>query len=226
MVVEIISYICNCFANIMIMAKIDKENLKEILDEIQSLSSRLKELEERVATILDEPAAADDDEPVDMSMEEVGGFEVDAIAEPAPAAEPEPPAAEPEPEPEPMPEFEPVPEPESVPEPAAEPEPAPAAEEPVLRRQPASAPGLPWKRDTVGIRVKNIRSAISLMDRALFINTLFKQDVVLYDKTIAELNTLDNFDDAVVYVEDHFPDWNLSSDAVYSFMMSVRKKLG
>ena len=201
----------------MIMAKIDKENLKEILDEIQRLSSRLKELEERVVSMMEEPATADDDEPVDMSMEEVGGFDVDAIAEPL---------AE---EPLPSPESEPLPEPEPEPEPVAEeplPEPEPASEEPVLRRQPSSAPGLPWKRDTVGIRVKNIRSAISLMDRALFINILFKQDVALYDKTIAELNALENFDDAVVYVEDHFPDWNLSSDAVYSFMMSVRKKLG
>lgn len=203
----------------MIMAKIDKENLKEILDEIQRLSSRLKELEERVVSMMEEPVTADDDEPVDMSMEEVGGFDVDAIAEPA-AEEPLP-----SPESEPLPEPEPEPEPEPVAEEPL-PEPEPASEEPVLRRQPSSAPGLPWKRDTVGIRVKNIRSAISLMDRALFINILFKQDVVLYDKTIAELNALECFDDAVVYVEDHFPDWNLSSDAVYSFMMSVRKKLG
>ncbi|MBR6347181.1 MAG: hypothetical protein IKR69_07320 [Bacteroidales bacterium] len=196
------------------MAKIDKENLKEILNEIQRLSSRLKELEERVVSMMEEPATADDDEPVDMSMEEVGGFDVDAVAEPLAAEEPvaeEPVAEDLLPEPEPA---------------VEEPEPEPASEEPVLRRQPSSAPGLPWKRDTVGIRVKNIRSAISLMDRALFINILFKQDVVLYDKTIAELNALENFDDAVVYVEDHFPDWNLSSDAVYSFMMSVRKKLG
>lgn len=189
------------------MANNDKENLKEILEEIHQLSARLRELEDKVVSILSAPEPVDDDEPVDMSMEAIGDFEVDIepVGELA-----EPPVGEPV-EPEPV---------------VAEPEPVEAEPEPALRRQPSSPASLPWKRDTVGIRVKNIRSAISLMDRALFINTLFKQDVALYDKTIAELNTLEDFNDAVVYVEDHFPDWNLSSDPVYSFMMSVRKKLG
>ena len=74
--------------------------------------------------------------------------------------------------------------------------------------------------------VKNIRSGISLYDRALFIGTLFKEDYALYDKTIGDLNALGTLDEAVDYLLQRFPDWNLKSDIVYNFMMAVRKKLG
>ena len=86
--------------------------------------------------------------------------------------------------------------------------------------------GLHWRTDKPGLRVKNIRSGISLYDRALFIGTLFKEDFSLYDKTIADLNNMVSLDQAVDYIRSHFPEWNLKSDVVYNFMMSVRKKLG
>ena len=86
--------------------------------------------------------------------------------------------------------------------------------------------GLHWRTDKPGLRVKNIRSGISLYDRALFIGSLFKEDFSLYEKTIADLNEMVSMDQAVDYIRSHFPDWNLKSDVVYNFMMSVRKKLG
>ena len=104
---------------------------------------------------------------------------------------------------------------EVQPEPVAEPEPV-----------PDDTIGLPWRKDKPGLQVKNIRSGISLLDRALFIGTLFKEDFALYDKTIADLNGMSSLDQAVSYIREHFPSWNLKSDVVYHFMMSVRKKLG
>ena len=89
-----------------------------------------------------------------------------------------------------------------------------------------AAEKLAWKTDFPGIRVKNIRSAISLIDRAQFIGKLFGEDFSLYDKTISELNELETLDDAVRYITGNFPDWDLKSDLVYSFMMAIRKKLG
>jgi hypothetical protein len=86
--------------------------------------------------------------------------------------------------------------------------------------------GLPWRKDKPGLRVKNIRSGISLYDRALFIGTLFKEDFSLYEDTIRDLNELVSLDQAVDYIRTHFPQWNLHSDVVYNFMMSIRKKLG
>jgi len=107
----------------------------------------------------------------------------------------------------------------------------------IAEEKPSSAPmnamketdetaGLHWRTDKPGLRVKNIRSGISLYDRALFIGTLFKEDFSLYDKTIADLNNMVSLDQAVDYIRSKFPDWNLKSDVVYNFMMSVRKKLG
>ena len=61
---------------------------------------------------------------------------------------------------------------------------------------------------------------------AQFIGTLFKEDFALYDSTIAALNELNSLDEAVAYVKEHFPQWNLGSDVAYRFMMAIRKKLG
>ena len=102
----------------------------------------------------------------------------------------------------------------------------PAEEEAPVTLEPDDTADLPWRKDRPGLQVKNIRSGISLYDRALFIGTLFKEDYTLYDNTIRELNELTTLDQAVDYIRRHFPDWNLHSDVVYSFMMAIRKKLG
>lgn len=102
----------------------------------------------------------------------------------------------------------------------------PAEEEAPAPLEPDDTADLPWRKDRPGLQVKNIRSGISLYDRALFIGTLFKEDFTLYDNTIRKLNELTTLDQAVDYIRRHFPDWNLHSDVVYSFMMAIRKKLG
>ena len=175
--------------------------------------------------IVREEAVQTEIEPVEMdfSIEDIPVVE----EAPAPVAEP---ANEPEPvpEPTPVPVAEPEPKPAVEPEPAAEPEPvpepAPAPKAPVAPRPETER--LPWRLDKPGVSVKNIRSGISLYDRALFIGTLFKEDFALYDQTIADLNTLSSLDEAVDYLLERFPDWNLKSDIVYNFMMAIRKKLG
>ena len=190
------------------------------------------------APIVQEEAVQTEFEPVEMdiALEDIPAVEeapapvAEPASEPAPelASEPAPvPASEPAPEPEasPAPTPEPVAEPDSVPmpepEPVSEPAPAPKAVAPRPETE-----RLPWRLDKPGISVKNIRSGISLYDRALFIGTLFKEDYALYDKTIGELNALSTLDEAVDYLLERFPDWNLKSDIVYNFMMAIRKKLG
>ena len=200
------------------------EFLQEIEAELASLKEKVLALEEKVEAFRQLPAEEPVEEPAeesDFTDLEIG---VDELPE-APAPTPVP-----EPEPIPEPELEPVPEPvamdlivedlpEPKPEPEPEPKPAPAVPRPETER-------LPWRLDKPGISVKNIRSGISLYDRALFIGTLFKEDYALYDKTIGDLNALSSLDEAVDYLLERFPDWNLKSDIVYNFMMAVRKKLG
>ena len=195
-----------------------ENNRTEILQELEaglaSLKEQLRAFEDRLEAFrqLPEEEIVEESDFTDM---EIG---VPDLPEQEPVPEPVP---EPEsvPEPEPVIEPEPVVEPEPVldPEPVAEP--APAVPRPETDR-------LPWRLDKPGISVKNIRSGISLYDRALFIGTLFKEDYALYDKTISELNDLSSLDEAVDYLLARFPDWNLKSDIVYNFMMAVRKKLG
>ena len=210
-----------------------EKNSTEILREIEASLAEVKEkvrlLEEQLAQYqkLSEeeaaaPAAVEPLAEVDFTDMEIG--EADDLPEmpepqPEPVAEPEP-VLEPEPEPVVLPE-----EPVSAPEPVPVPEPAPA-QEAAPEVPTVDTSRMPWRLDKPGMAVKNIRSGISLYDRALFIGTLFKEDYALYDKTIGELNALATFEEAVDYVVTRFPDWNYKSDIVYNFMMAIRRKLG
>jgi len=206
------------------------EILRELEAELAALKEKVRAFEDKLEAFRQLPEE-DAPEASDFTDVEIG---VSDLPEPEPVIEPEP-MIEPEPvieeipeqvrneEPEPVLEPEPVPVPEPVegpePEPEPVPEPKPAVPRPETER-------LPWRLDKPGISVKNIRSGISLYDRALFIGTLFKEDYALYDKTIGELNALSTLDEAVDYLLERFPDWNLKSDIVYNFMMAIRKKLG
>ena len=211
------------------------EILRGIEAELASLKEKVRDLEERLdeyrKTLVEEAPVVDAvPEEADFSDMEIGITDLpETAAEPAPAAEDLPETAGddlPEPVdielPEPM-VVETIPEP--VPEPVAEPEPAPApAPKPAAPRPETER--MAWRIDKPGVPVKNIRSGISLYDRALFIGTLFKEDYALYDRTISELNGLPGLEEAVDYLLERFPDWNFKSDIVYNFMMAIRKKLG
>lgn len=211
------------------MDKSQKELLQDFQEEVIALKERIAALEARISALQAGEIQADD-EVVDFTDIEIGVEE--PVGEPEPVAEPQP-VAEPLPEPveepvaEPEPVLEPILEPEPAPQPAPEPEPAPApaASAPSAPLEDETA-NLPWRKDKPGLSVKNIRSGISLLDRALFIGTLFKEDFALYDQTIADLNAMESLDEAVDYIRERFPSWNLKSDVVYHFMMSIRKKLG
>ena len=206
------------------------EILRELEAELAALKEKVRAFEDKLEAFRQLPEE-DAPEASDFTDVEIG---ISDLPEPEPVPVPDPveePVLEPEPVPVPEPVegpvLEPEPEPVPVPEPVEGPEPEP---EPVPEPKPAvprpETERLPWRLDKPGISVKNIRSGISLYDRALFIGTLFKEDYALYDKTIGELNALSTLDEAVDYLLERFPDWNLKSDIVYNFMMAIRKKLG
>ena len=82
-----------------------------------------------------------------------------------------------------------------------------------------------WRTDMPGTQVKDIRSAISLNDRILFINMLFGQDPMAFQDTLTRINQMASLDDVVDYVVTERPEWDLESDTVYRFMMAVRRKI-
>lgn len=202
------------------MEKSAREVFNEIQTTIDQLRAQLDELEEKLAN---------------LSISAVIPAEVPESAEPEPEPEePEPVELEPEPEPEPV-ELEPEP---VVEEPVAEPEPVviPSAveESPIDLSIDMAAMGAKtvpdaknyqWMIDLPGSPVANVISAISLNDRVLFINTLFKEDPSLFQQTIAAFNGMESINEAISYVIATFPDWNLNSEVVYRLMMAVRRKL-
>ena len=129
---------------------------------------------------------------------------------------------------------------------ASDPAPAPAA----VPDHPAAVPGHPaasvhdaaaaapkaavidvlsdkcaWRTDIPASPVKNIISGISLNDRILFINTLFKGDAQAFQATINLFNTYESLSQAEAFIAGNYPGWDLGSDHVYRFMMAVRRKL-
>ena len=82
-----------------------------------------------------------------------------------------------------------------------------------------------WRSDRPGTPVKDIRAAIALVDRALFINRLFGEDAMKFMDTLNHINQMSNLDEAVEYLASAHPDWDFDSDVVYRFMMAVRRKI-
>ncbi len=81
-----------------------------------------------------------------------------------------------------------------------------------------------WRTDRPGTPVKNILSAISLNDRLLFMNSLFRKDALLFQGVISRINNMNDFEEAEQYLLSMFPEWKYDSDAVYRFMMAVRRR--
>ena len=189
-------------------AEIILAEIREYLQKIDSRIAELESLEPQAPAAEPESPEAESLEPVDLDID------IPEEAQPEPAPEPTP-----EPEPEPVPEPEAAPAPAPEPEPEEElPAPGPAIIDKVTRKRA-------WEIDMPGAPVGNILSAISLNDRLLFINTLFKKDPVLFQDTIRIFNGMGSLSAAEDYIQQNFPDWNLESDTVYRFMMAVRRKL-
>ena len=169
--------------------------------------------------VVQDPETEDDDlpfeeipepseEPVESGLEEA--------VEPEQEDDDLPVFMEPEPVQEPM--IEPVVEPVAEPESVAETKPAVAVIDSMTDRQA-------WRTDMPGSPVRDIRSAISLNDRILFINGLFAQDPMAFQETLTRINQMETLDEVVAYLVAARPDWDLESEIVYRFMMAVRRKV-
>ena len=82
-----------------------------------------------------------------------------------------------------------------------------------------------WLTDMPGPEVKDVRSAISLNDRVMFISSLFREDSMLFQDVVSRINAQTSIDKVVSYLEETFPEWNMDSELVYRFMMAVRRKI-
>ena len=224
-----------------------KNNEQQILDEIKSMMISIRQqielLDAKMAELQKITSPADSAaDPIDLDISSFDVVEVDddlPFDEPEAVAETQP-VAESVTEPEPVVEPEPIaePEPESIVE---DPAPEPVREAaPVETEEDLPAEAMPevqetiidamtekqaWRTDMPGSPVKDVRLAISLHERGLFINHLFSEDPMAFQATINRINASETLEQVVDYVKDTFPQWNLDSDLVYRFMMAVRRKI-
>ena len=82
-----------------------------------------------------------------------------------------------------------------------------------------------WKTDMPGAPVRDIRSAISLNDRVLFINRLFIEDPISFQDMLSKIINMTSIEEVIEAVVAEHPDWDLGSEIVYRFMMAVRRKI-
>lgn len=73
-------------------------------------------------------------------------------------------------------------------------------------------------------KVESIRSSIGINDKFLLIRDLFGGDAELYDRTIRELDSYRELDDAVIFIHDNFR-WNPDSDGAKLLMDLLTRKL-
>ena len=110
------------------------------------------------------------------------------------------------------------------------------AEEPAIRLEThASAPKVAvidlmtsrqaWRNDMPGTPVKDIRSAIALNDRILFIKMLFNEDPIEFQNAISAINSMETLDEVLEFIAAGHPDWDMDSDVVYRFMMAIRRRV-
>ena len=202
--------------NSCLMEKTQKEILNDIMAELSAIRLALNSLESKLSRIDlsdPEPVELDFDEELDGDLPEEAPAE---IAEEAPAETPA----------------------EIAEEAPAEPEvELDLFGEPVLRVNEKLGAGRSrsvgekmeqkeaWRTAMPGAAVKDVRSAISLNDRVLFIRELFGGDAGLFQKAVDDINAMGSLDEMVAYVNERHPGWDLDSDTVYRLMMAVRRKL-
>ena len=217
-------------AELQQMSRFEGEDVAPIVLDIDTFDLPVEEVPEEMPA----PAEPSDDLPFDLPVEET------PVEEPVQEA---PVAAEPEIEPvvEPLAEAasesmtEDLPEEilledhaaeETAPIIVAEPEPEevvkPLVKEAIID---AMTEKQAWRTDMPGTQVKDVRLAISLHERVLFINHLFSEDPMAFQTTVNKVNASASLDEVVEYVKETFPQWDLDSDLVYRFMMAVRRKI-
>ena len=238
-------------AELQQMSRFEGEEVAPIVLDIDTFDLPVEEIPEEIPAS-EEPS---DDLPFDLPVEETPEEEPsdecpveEAVQEDPVAAEPEvEPVMETVPEPiEDLPEEivldEPVDEePEPIVPADSEPEqPASSEQQTPVCETPAEEPAKQvvkeaiidamtekqaWRTDMPGTQVKDVRLAISLHERVLFINHLFSEDPMAFQTTVNKVNASQSLEEVVDYVKETFPQWNLESDLVYRFMMAVRRKI-
>lgn len=182
------------------------EELEQRLVEVEARPAMDEEPEVEVELLMD-----DDTEEPELVTAEVAGEEpvqetpAEAVEEPQEQLQPEPATQQ-----------------ETV---VAE----PAQEEPKAEPAPAVAPAEPVHTDAhkantaYGAPVTDLKQAISIGDRFLYQRELFGKNGELMQRTIADLNGLNTFDEAMEYIDRHF-NWDKEQPSYELFVNALHRR--
>ena len=202
----------------------EQQILSEIKDMMGTIRTQLELLDAKMAELQQCVDPEDfDNNPIELDIDDIEAAvqpDADVVEDDLPFDDMPESESEPEPEPEPEPTPEPEPEPETEPE--SEPEPDKVEEDddddlpgifdqpvPVYEAAQTSPKVKPtvaevmvaemqaWRTDMPGTPVKDVRSAISLNDRIIFINYLFNEDPLAFQNAITQINTMATLDQVV-----------------------------
>lgn len=202
-----------------------KSMIASVRNQLEMLDAKLLELQQTVVPEDMESA------PIDLEIDDLPTVPVTSAPEPA-VAVPEPAVAVPEPVAveleiplaieedlsEDLPDDLPEAAPSAAPVPVVDAPAAPIVADMLTARQA-------WRKDMPGAPVKDIRSAISLNDRVIFINHLFDEDPMAFQEMLTRINGMTSLDEVVDLVRTEHPEWDMDSEVIYRFMMAVRRKI-
>ena len=190
-------------------------------DLMEELEQRLVEVEAR-PTMEEEPDVEEellmDDDDTEESEQETAEV---AAEEPASVAEPVEETS-----------VETVEEPQDEPAPQIEEKEEPVAAEPVQENpkpKPAPVPAEPARTEApkantaYGQPVSDLKQAISIGDRFLYQRELFGKNGELMQRTIADLNGLSSFDEAMAYIDKHF-NWDKELPSYELFVNALHRR--
>ena len=188
----------------------------------------LEELEQRLVEVEARPTMAEEPEvEVELLMNDDDTEEPEQETAEVAAEEP---ASVPEPEEETPAEA--IEEPQEEPAPLIEEKEEPVAAEPVQAEQKsesASAPAEPVPAEApkastaYGQPVSDLKQAISIGDRFLYQRELFGKNGELMQRTIADLNGLSSFDEAMAYINKHF-NWDKEQPSYELFVNALHRR--
>lgn len=226
------------------------EKLKQLYTLVLELETgkAIEEIKEEVLVVNPEPESAVEPEPLpEPEPIPVPADEPQSVTEPEPKPIPEPESI---PEREPIPGREPIPEPKPLPErepmPEMEPEQEPEVKTEVLNEethQPKTTADLFSGPTTIAdsfhlaedktisarvtpASVEDLKRAIGINDKFLFINELFMGSPSEYNEAIEKLNTAGGMDDATMAINQYRTqfDWSDNSEAYNRLKKIVQAK--
>ena len=90
------------------------------------------------------------------------------------------------------------------------------------KKEPASAEA-PKASTAYGQPVSDLKQAISIGDRFLYQRELFGKNGELMQRTIADLNGLSSFDEAMAYIDKHF-NWDKELPSYELFVNALHRR--